>query len=120
MLCDRFIDSSIAYQAFGNNLGLNLVANLNKKISENIQPDITFFLDIKVKKSLERMAVFRNKQKDRLENRDEDFYKRVIKGYYYLAKTRKNFFRIDGNGDYNQVLSELIAVFENFYRNKNG
>ncbi|WP_341493648.1 dTMP kinase [Mesomycoplasma ovipneumoniae] len=115
VLCDRYIDSSIAYQGFGNNLSPDLVFNLNSLISENTFPDFTIFLDVKISKSRERMTIYRNEKRDRLENRGEDFYKQVIKGYEYLLKTRKNFFKIDGNGDYDHVLADIINFFESYY-----
>ncbi|MBG0730986.1 dTMP kinase [Mycoplasma sp. 'Moose RK'] len=117
VVCDRFIDSSIAYQGFGGNLDINLVEDLNNIVSENIKPDITFFLDVEFKKSVERMTISRKKQKDRLETHDENFYKRVIQGYQYLAKSRQNFFEINANMDWNEVLAQVIMIFEDFYKN---
>ncbi|AJC49888.1 dTMP kinase [Mycoplasma flocculare] len=117
VLCDRYIDSSIAYQGFGNELGVDLVSNLNRLISENTFPDLTFFLDIKIAKSFERMGIFRGDRRDRLENRGEEFYKKVIEGYKFLEKNNKNFFKIDGNGSYDDVLMVIIKLFEKYYAN---
>ncbi|ATP59939.1 dTMP kinase [Mesomycoplasma dispar] len=119
VLCDRYIDSSIAYQGFGNNIDIDLVMDLNNLISEKTFPDLTIFLDVKITKSIERMGVFRDHKRDRLENRGEEFYKKVIEGYEFLEKTRENFYKIDGNGTYDEVLALLIEFFENYYASRN-
>ncbi|MXR33640.1 dTMP kinase [Mesomycoplasma hyopneumoniae] len=115
VLCDRYIDSSIAYQGFGNGLDIDLVTSLNSLISENTFPDLTIFLDIKISKAFERMGIFRDHNRDRLENKGVEFYEKVINGYEFLAKKNKNFFKIDGNGTYDEVLDLIIDFFEKYY-----
>lgn len=111
ILCDRYIDSSIAYQGFGHNLDVQMVTNLNNKICENTQPNMTFFLDISLEKAQERMAKT-NYQKDRFEERQQTFYSNVINGYHYLAKTKENFFSIEASKDPQSVANDIIKIFE--------
>ncbi|WP_434337196.1 dTMP kinase [Mesomycoplasma conjunctivae] len=115
ILCDRYIDSSIAYQGFGLQLGEQLVSMVNNLISDNTQPDITFFIDVEPKVAFERMSQIINHKRDRLEIRGQQFYLRVIEGFNFVAKQRpNNFFKISGNSQPEEVLANVINVFEKF------
>ncbi len=90
IICDRFADASIAYQAFGRGLDLKLVERLNRIASQGLKPDITFILDCPLNMGLRR-AMHRNKKvkfakEDRFEREDIKFHQRVRKGYIELAK----------------------------------
>ncbi|CAT05069.1 Thymidylate kinase [Mesomycoplasma conjunctivae] len=115
ILCDRYIDSSIAYQGFGLQLGEQLVSMVNNLISNNTKPDITFFIDVEPKVAFERMSQIINHKRDRLEIRGRQFYLRVIEGFNFVAKQRpNNFFKISGNNQPEEVLANVINVFEKF------
>ena len=79
VLCDRFVDSSLAYQGYGRNLGFDAVYDLNKFAIENYFPDLTLFLDIDEQKGLERISSRENK--DRLDMESLAFHHRVNQGY---------------------------------------
>jgi dTMP kinase len=90
VICDRFSDASIAYQAYGRGLDLKFVQKLNRIASQGLKPDITFILDCPSGLGLKR-AIKRNKElngikEDRFERENILFHKRVREGYLSLAK----------------------------------
>lgn len=85
VICDRFIDSSIAYQGFGRNLGEKTIKDLNKLAVGDIEPDLTILLDIPYETGIKRRQNGRKKI-DRLDLQQKDFYKRVNTGYKKIAK----------------------------------
>ena len=84
VICDRFLDSSLAYQGAGRGLGEDLVLELNKLAIDGVWPNLTIFMDIPIDVGLER----RNgtHKIDRLDLQQKDFYQRVRVGYKKLAE----------------------------------
>ena len=99
VLCDRFIDSTIAYQGYGRELDISTMKMLHNSILGTLVPDITFFLRVDVNQGFERVDA-RCKEKavepDRMESQQRDFYELVFAGYDELAKNEKRIHRIDG------------------------
>lgn len=112
VICDRFIDSSLAYQGSGRELGIDKIKELNAIVTNNIKPDITFFIKISPETSVERLS----KQQvilDRLENNELNFYKKVSDGYDEIIKEdRKRFIVIDGNLSIDEMNIKIIHEFE--------
>ena len=82
VICDRYIDSSTAYQGYGRGLDLKTVAAVNKIGTQGITPDLTILLDIPVEKGLAR----KNDEKpDRFEVENIEFHNRVREGYLKLS-----------------------------------
>lgn len=106
VICDRYIDSSLAYQGFGRNLGLLAIEQLNRLAVENIWPDLTFFLSVPLEVGISR----RNgtDKIDRLDLQQKDFYLRVKKGYKKLEKKYLNrIITVDGKGSVEEI-AEII------------
>ncbi len=80
VLCDRFSDSTVAYQAFGRGLELNFVNSVCSFASLGLKPDVTFLLDIPPEVGLKRSL-----RQDRIEQESLEFFKRVRAGYMKLA-----------------------------------
>ena len=85
VLCDRFVDSSIAYQGKGRELGPEAVTDINKFATHGLGPDITILLDIDPEVGLNRAKA--TKKADRLEQERLDFHRKVREGYKVLAET---------------------------------
>ncbi|MBL7081225.1 MAG: dTMP kinase [Candidatus Omnitrophica bacterium] len=83
VVCDRFLDSTIAYQGFGLGIDLKLIEYLGKLASLDIKPDLTIFLDAPVKK-----GKVPRKNKDRIEKRSYQYHLRVRSGYLKLARSQ--------------------------------
>lgn len=82
VLCDRHIDSSVAYQGYGRGLDIQQIKNLNLLATGGMLPDLTIVFDIDIETSMQRVG----KNKDRMENSGNEFFNRVRNGYLELAK----------------------------------
>lgn len=85
VVCDRFVDSNIAYQGYGRKLGEDTIHDLNKLAVDGALPDIVIILDVPPSVGLDR-RIKSVKVKDRLDLQQKDFYDRVYQGYLALAK----------------------------------
>lgn len=85
VLCDRFFDSSSAYQGMARNMGMDFVSGLNMAATGGLKPDVTFFFDISVEEALARRGK-RGEASDRIELAGIKFQEDVRKGYLELAK----------------------------------
>ncbi|MEO0096498.1 MAG: dTMP kinase [candidate division WOR-3 bacterium] len=83
VICDRFSDSTLAYQGGGRNLSLEKISQINRYATDKLKPNLTILIDIPVSISQERI---KKEEKDRLEKEDEEFHKRVRNTYLFLAK----------------------------------
>ncbi|MFA5350156.1 MAG: dTMP kinase [Candidatus Omnitrophota bacterium] len=82
VICDRFLDSTIAYQGFGLGVDIGMIKYIGKFATLGIKPDLTLFLDLPVRKGLEH----RHSCKDRIEQRSFKYHEMVRKGYLKLAR----------------------------------
>lgn len=82
VLCDRFLDSTVAYQGYGNGVDRTLIRDLGKLVTQKISPDLTFLFDLPVNKGLSR----RKRAKDRIEHRPLNYHNRVRNGYLAIAR----------------------------------
>jgi len=81
ILCDRFLDSTVAYQGYGNGVDIQVIKNIGKLVTQGREPDLTFLFDLDVKEGFARI----NRPKDRIEQRSIDYHNRVRKGYLEIA-----------------------------------
>lgn len=82
VICDRFLDSTLAYQGFGLGMDIRFIEYAGNFVTQGIKPDLTVFLDLPVKKGLKH----RQFSKDRIEQRPLAYHSRVMQGYYRLAR----------------------------------
>jgi len=93
VLCDRFCDATVAYQAYGRGLPLSQVIEINGLVCQGLKPDLTILLDCEVTLGLERSLQRLHKEQsleDRFEKEDLDFHQRVRKGYLELAEHQRD------------------------------
>jgi dTMP kinase len=110
VVADRFMDSSVAYQGYGRELGSDAVKFLNNFAVENCKPDITYFIDITVDEAFRRMKL--SKKNDKIELESKDFFQRVRNGYFELLREeKKRFIYIDGMKNANEVFDQIKEVF---------
>ncbi|HEX2926494.1 MAG TPA: dTMP kinase [Ruminiclostridium sp.] len=83
VICDRFVDSSYAYQGWGRGVDLRTVADVNRAAVDGLIPDITFFLDLSPRVAIERRI--KSTGADRIEQEKMDFHMRVYEGYKKMA-----------------------------------
>jgi dTMP kinase len=110
ILLDRFVDSSLAYQGAGRGLGVEQVRTLNEFATGGIKPDRTLLLRVDPALGRERIA---DREHDRLEREDEDFFTAIATAYDQLAAAEpERFAVIDGAQGPNRVLAEALAAVE--------
>lgn len=103
VLCDRFADSTLAYQGYGKGLPLRSLNALNRFTLEDLAPDLTFVLDVPVALGLERAAA-RSTATDRFEALGRDFHERLRRGFRRIAaQKRERCVLIDSSGDIEAV-----------------
>lgn len=90
VLCDRFTDSTVAYQGFGRGIDPRLLRRLNQFASEGITPDLTLLLDCPVAVSLSRTSYRIDRGEDRFEREKVEFHERVRSGFLELAQGEPN------------------------------
>ena len=84
IICDRFADSTTAYQGYGRQLDLAVIASLNQLAVGSCKPDMTIWLDLPVETALERLAQ-RERKQDRMDQENIAFMERTREGYRQLA-----------------------------------
>lgn len=95
VLCDRFVDSTLAYQGYGRGMDLKLLQRLCDSATGGLVPDVTFILDVPAAVSRARVLA-RHPQPDRVEAEDEAFHTRVRNGFLELARAGERYRVFDG------------------------
>lgn len=109
VLCDRYIDSSFAYQAYARGLGMEFISKINSYAIDNCMPDKTVFLNISSKQAFARKGGA--DKDDRLELSGEDFHQKVYDGYIELSKIYSDrFILIDCLGKKEQTHQNIIKA----------
>lgn len=117
VLCDRFNDSTIAYQGYARNLGFSSVSSFCAFISQNLKPDLTIYLDIdpvigltRVKKESQRKL---NGGLDRIESENLLFHQKIREGFLLIAKNEPNrFFVVDASQSKERVFEQTLDLIE--------
>jgi dTMP kinase len=116
VLCDRFYDSTTAYQGYGRQLNLDEVLNCHKLATLGIKPDLTFYLKLTLDESLERSA---HKKADRMERAGREFFLRVLDGYDAIAASEpERFVIIDAAGDIEETHRKIVSFIAGKSHNK--
>ena len=114
VLCDRFIDSNIAYQGYGRDIGVDEIIRVNNLISENFNPDITFFFNLSPGEAVKRR---KNQACDRMENEDMAFHEKVYAGYLKLAYDNpERIVNIDCTKDIESVFKDVSDVLDKKFK----
>lgn len=113
VICDRYYDSSTAYQGFGAGMSIQEILRINDFATGGLAPDLTFLFNISPKKAFERHALRKNK-KDRMEIKNTGFYNRVYRGFLEIAnKNKKRFVVIDGTQSVDEIHDAIIKKVNN-------
>jgi dTMP kinase len=111
VVCDRFMDATIAYQGYARGLDIELIRKLQKMVIKDIVPDLTLILDITPEQGLLRAM---NKKLDRIEKENIEFHHLVRQGYLEIARQEPDRVKIiDGSSDINDVYQAVCKrVYE--------
>ena len=118
VICDRFYDSTYAYQGVAHNLGIDKMEKLKKIIIGDIEPDITFVLDIDPKVGLKR-SLDRSNQENRFESYNIDFHNKIRSAFLEIAKKNKNrCVVIDASLNEQEINNLIITAIDNLMSDK--
>ena len=110
VLCDRYIDSTFAYQTKGKQSNLKLIRLLNKSITGNILPSLTFYLDIDPSKGIRRSKRLSNKEL-RFENMPLSYHRQIRQNFLALSKKHNRIVKIDGSLSKKEIEDKIWKVF---------
>ena len=114
VICDRFADSTFAYQGYGRGIDVQLLKNFNDFATEGLVPDLTILLDVPPEVSRARLAARQAAtatQADRIEQAGEVFHSRLRDGFLELARAEPNrFAMIDSSGEREAVSAAVLAA----------
>ena len=110
VVCDRYVDSSFAYQAFARGLGVDFIGKINAYAIENYSPDVTIFIDLSPEEA------FRRKhgadENDRLEQAGMSFHQKVYEGYKELARTEERIITVSGRQTPDEVFADVLKALK--------
>ncbi|KGM45368.1 dTMP kinase [Neobacillus niacini] len=113
VLCDRFVDSSLAYQGYARGLGINEVFSINKFAIGDILPDLTLYLDLDPQIGLNRIAKNKGREVNRLDLEEINFHVKVREGYEEVMKMfPERMVRINANQEISKVIADINEVLE--------
>ena len=112
VICDRFTDSTLAYQGYARGLDIEFVKKMNSIASENLKPDITFLIDIPVEEGLKRIQ--KTRERDRIEKEEIDFHKKLREGFLKIAKEEKErIIVLNGLEPPEKIFRQVIEILKN-------
>ena len=111
VICDRYLDSSLAYQGGARGLGIDEVLNINLFATENTWPDLTLLFDITPEEGLKRIAANANREVNRLDLEKIEFHNKVRESFLLLAKRYpERFVIIDASKSRDEVAKQTLEA----------
>ena len=111
VVCDRYVDSSLAYQAYGRGLGVDFISKINAYALDKYLPDVTVFINLSSEDAFARKKGA--DENDRLEQAGREFHKRVYEGYCQLAKENPDrYVVIDGKQTPQEIFNDVIKALK--------
>lgn len=113
VLCDRYVDSSLAYQGYGRKLGFDEVLAINMFAINGVFPDLTIFVDVRPEVGLKRVFSTVEREKNRLDLEPLKFHKKIYEGYKELLKKYPNRIKkINGEQPIESVANDAINLIK--------
>jgi dTMP kinase len=116
VICDRFTDSTLAYQVYGKKINLNFINNIHKHILSGIKPNITFILKVSPKASRKRLK--KRKSRNRYDNFSQSFYAKAQNSFLKIAKKKKNYFVLDSSKNDNSLEKKIFEIVSKYLKIK--
>ena len=108
VICDRFIDSTLAYQVYGKKININFINNIHKFILNGIKPNLTFVL--KVSPNSSKLRLKNRRSKNRYDNFSQFFYTKAQKSFLKIAKNKKNYVILDSSNNDNNLEKKIFKI----------
>ena len=116
VICDRFIDSTIAYQVYGKKVNIKFIKNIHKHILNGLKPNLTFILKVSSKSSRKRLS--KRKGKNRYDNFSQSFYDKAQKSFIKIAKNKKNYFILDSSKNNSHLEKKIFDITSRYLKIK--
>tara|TARA_B110001450_G_scaffold215408_1_gene208583 strand:- start:14 stop:664 length:651 start_codon:yes stop_codon:yes gene_type:complete len=114
VICDRFIDSTFAYQVHGKKVNKSFIDNIHKLILQGVKPDLTFILKVTPKSSKNRLI--KRRTKNRYDNFPQLFYTKAQKTFLKIAKNKKNYFILNSSKNDSTLEIKIFQIVKNFLK----
>ena len=111
VICDRFIDSTIAYQVYGKKVDYNFIKKIHKTILGKLKPNLTFVLKVSPQSSSKRLK--KRKTKNRYDNFAKSFYHKAQKAFIKIAKNKKNYYVLNSSKNDNLLEKKIFKITSN-------
>ena len=108
IICDRFTDSTIAYQVYGKKVDKKFITNIHKKILNGIKPNIVFVLKVSKESSNKRLK--KRKTKNRYDNFAQSFYRKAQKSFIRIANNKKNYYLMESSSNDNILENKIFNI----------
>ncbi len=108
IICDRFTDSTIAYQVYGKKVDKKFITNIHKKILSGIKPNIVFVLKVSKESSNKRLK--KRKTKNRYDNFAQSFYRKAQKSFIRIANNKKNYYLMESSSNDNILENKIFNI----------
>ena len=108
VICDRFTDSTLAYQVYGKNVNINFINNIHKFILGKIKPNLTFVLKVSTETSKKRLK--KRKTKNRYDNFAQNFYSKAQNSFLKIAKNKKNYFVLNSSKNDRNLEKKIFKI----------
>ena len=114
VICDRFTDSTLAYQVYGKNVNINFINNIHKFILGKIKPNLTFVLKVSTETSKKRLK--KRKTKNRYDNFAQNFYSRAQNSFLKIAKNKKNYFVLNSSKNDSNLEKKIFKIVSTYLK----
>jgi len=114
VLCDRFIDSTIAYQVHGKKVKKKFIDDIHKFILRGVKPDLTFVLKVSNKTARSRLR--KRKSKNRYDNFKQSFYNKAQNSFIKIAKNKKNYYVLDSSKNDNKLEKDILSITSRYLK----
>ena len=108
IICDRFVDSTLAYQVYGKGVKKNFIKNIHKHILKGIKPNVTFILKVNINKALSRLN--KRKNKNRYDKFSKSFYIKAQNAFINIAKNKKRYVVLDSSKENDELEKKIFQI----------
>ena len=116
VICDRFTDSTLAYQVYGKKVEIKFINNIHKKILDGVKPNIVFVLKVSKKVSKDRLK--KRRTKNRYDNFSQSFYTKAQNSFIKLAKNKKNYFILNSSSNNDELENKITKIVKKYLKFK--
>ena len=108
VICDRFTDSTLAYQVYGKKVNINFINSVHKYILNGLKPNITFILKVSSNASRKRLKMRRTT--NRYDNFAQSFYTKAQKSFLKISKGKKNYYILESSNNDNSLEQKIFKI----------